>query len=1027
MILLLLLLFLEVTHGNIDLVGVKSTIKPISIPALGRPFALGDLYDRRRDFIIPGPKIWSNEELAEYSQIKTYGTKFEVSTALNVNEGLSKFDIKASMKMSFLSGMVSVSGSASYIQDKVSKNSEARVALKYSSTTFKRTMLPKTFTKATYISVLKSVSDATDVVAAIQYGAGAVFVFDRTIQSNEDKRVIEGMLQVSVKKIPSFSIEGSGRVNISEEDKKLTENFTCRFHGDFVLKEHPGNYEEAIVVYKNLPSLLGENYENSVPVKVWLYPIEMLPLGKSPISLYDIQENLITSVADEIEAMENCVRQANEILDTFVADHHPRIRQNVIEFNQYMSLYMMDFKQKLANLLPKIRDGTKDCHSLVGLIDEKQKTPFSMKSLDTWITLYLEEVYVLKSISDLPNYCKDDGDFSSTLLNDKQFTISLTLKLNTRDDNQLQSMKKYLQGGETSTENNSHTVWWRPGQKTLSDLQKYSAIIKRYNDIENKKIVNGIKSNTQFVVREQLLHSDKEKVEIIIDLYGNGKLLHQNVEIPDTVNNVVIVSTSYNSVKLKWDPPSEGANNVDHYNAVAYVPKSTQNNSRNCDEFYCKVLSVTTKDNSVEVVGLEAYAYYLFSLETFSFLGKSAESYKTNMVQTPKCPPGMAHTDEHHCKACEPGKYTEKYGSINCLLCSTGRYSDTYKSSTCTKCPAGTYNDKTGENRNGCVECPVGTYSVDVGASAYWTCKGCPAGTYNSKRGKTSLDHCLKCPKGSYSSNIGTMYCQLCPFGAKTDHDGSVSATACKRGTDVMGKVEKSISVLQTSADANVRNAQIHTNALKTKTNSLLSVIKQTSTSKLIKIINSITYLHNSIMYFHNSITYLHNSITCVHNSITYFYNLITYVHNSITYFHNSITYLHNLISQEFRKASLSIGHLLDICCTHARMRTLTCTRTRTHIYIHTHTHTHMHMHMHMNMHMHMHTHAHTHTDLQTHMCTPTHTHTHTDLQMHMRTPTYTHTDLQTHMQTQTQTRTHMHMHAHVHTRTLNSQSLQKF
>ena len=38
-------------------------LREIDMQAVGRPFALGDLYDRHRDYIIDGPKIWTHEEL----------------------------------------------------------------------------------------------------------------------------------------------------------------------------------------------------------------------------------------------------------------------------------------------------------------------------------------------------------------------------------------------------------------------------------------------------------------------------------------------------------------------------------------------------------------------------------------------------------------------------------------------------------------------------------------------------------------------------------------------------------------------------------------------------------------------------------------------------------------------------------------------------------------------------------------------------------------------------------------------------
>ena len=67
---LLLPLLLTLCGGsNGDVINTVSDIQPVTIPALGRPFSLGDLYDRKRQVIIPGPRIWSNEQLAKYEVI----------------------------------------------------------------------------------------------------------------------------------------------------------------------------------------------------------------------------------------------------------------------------------------------------------------------------------------------------------------------------------------------------------------------------------------------------------------------------------------------------------------------------------------------------------------------------------------------------------------------------------------------------------------------------------------------------------------------------------------------------------------------------------------------------------------------------------------------------------------------------------------------------------------------------------------------------------------------------------------------
>ena len=78
---------------------------------------------------------------------------------------------------------------------------------------------------------------------------------------------------------------------MTEKQKKNTKQFTCKFHGDLVLDEHPGNYEEAVRVYKRLPELLGENYENSVPMTVSLYPLDALPINKESEIVHEIRSS----------------------------------------------------------------------------------------------------------------------------------------------------------------------------------------------------------------------------------------------------------------------------------------------------------------------------------------------------------------------------------------------------------------------------------------------------------------------------------------------------------------------------------------------------------------------------------------------------------------------------------------------------------------------------------------------------------------------------------------------------------------
>ena len=64
---------------------------------------------------------------------------------------------------------------------------------------------------------------------------------------------------------------------------------------------------------------------------------------------------------------------------------------------------------------------------LVDLVKEKEKSPFNRRSLDEWLNYFKEEVEALSKIQDLPNYCRNEGDFRSKLLNKVRLRISILL------------------------------------------------------------------------------------------------------------------------------------------------------------------------------------------------------------------------------------------------------------------------------------------------------------------------------------------------------------------------------------------------------------------------------------------------------------------------------------------------------------------------------------------------------------------------------------------------------------------------
>ena len=220
----------------------------LEMPCLGRPFQLGMLYDCRSDRLIMGTTLWDERILKAATSTKPQtASDFKIIAEDSIEDKTFNLDIDASLKLSFLGGLVGVEGSAKYLDDRKSSKRQARVTLKYWSTTRVEKLTMEALGKVQHHHVFDD-KTATHVVTGVLYGAEAFFVFDRQVLENEDLREIHGHLNVLVKAMPNLSIEGSASVGIKEANKGETKKLECKFHGDFLLKQNPSTFEDALTI-----------------------------------------------------------------------------------------------------------------------------------------------------------------------------------------------------------------------------------------------------------------------------------------------------------------------------------------------------------------------------------------------------------------------------------------------------------------------------------------------------------------------------------------------------------------------------------------------------------------------------------------------------------------------------------------------------------------------------------------------------------------------------------------------------------
>ncbi|KAJ8362853.1 hypothetical protein SKAU_G00116840 [Synaphobranchus kaupii] len=392
----LLLPTVELQLQASDLQGKAMDSGTIQIAALGRPLYLGMLYDSVKDTYIPGISLWDQAAIKKDMNVESKPhTYLEVSASDSFSEKTKLMDVSASLKASFLAGLVEVGGSASYLKDKMSSMTQCRVTMQYKQTTEFKHLTMTQLGHVMYPDVFDQ-QIATHVVTAVLYGAEAFMVFDQTALNEKDKQDIKGNMDVMIKKIPFVEISGSGKVVLTDEEKKKVEKFSCTFHGDYTLEQNPTSYEEAVLLYKQLPKLLGEDKRKAVPVRVWLYPLKNLnPKAAQLVSEISMQQ------ASRVEAvmgqLQEAKMRANDNINRCEAIKVADIKDKLVKFQDKLTSYTVIVQQNLRKVLPAIRAGTEGDQNLVDILKFHDDSSFSHNKMREWLDEKESEIGVLEN------------------------------------------------------------------------------------------------------------------------------------------------------------------------------------------------------------------------------------------------------------------------------------------------------------------------------------------------------------------------------------------------------------------------------------------------------------------------------------------------------------------------------------------------------------------------------------------------------------------------------------------------------
>ncbi|XP_073347129.1 uncharacterized protein [Pagrus major] len=609
--------------------------RTMEVSALGRPFSLGMLYDCRNDSLVPGLTLWDRSHLAEHIGEKPQNyNDFEIVASESIEDKSSALNVEASLKASLLGGLVEVDGSAKYLNDSKTSKNQARVTLKYKATTKVQELSmdhlgrdnvkhPQVFDKGL----------ATHVVTAILYGAQAFFVFDREVSEEDNHQDIEGNLKLMIKKIPCLAVEGEGSLKMEDKDREKVEKFSCRFFGDFSLQKTPTSFDDAIQVYQSLPTLLGANGENAVPMKVWLLPLTCLDSSAAQL-VRQISLTLVKKLQSVLEDFSELEMRWNDALKTTTAQQFPQTGTKIKTFKEMCSEFKLDFQQTVAKKLPSIRGGGEEEAVLAEILKKRHSSPFNSKDLNKWMDCKEREIHTLKSFTNMMKNTKivsSETDLYKESLSAEHAVCFVFTSLGS-DEPYLSTLSEYLEETTKPDEargSRTHDVekeQWYASREVRDTIRRKAKLFSDFAE------ANKENKNIKFLT---VGSTDETQKGSSIYLYEDGFSVTENFEPPSKPETVTVRDINHNSVTLKISSAKFGAENITSY-SVEYCVSGQ-------DGWKEKTAS---EAEDVTVSDLSPNTEYKFRCRAVTSVGVGPASEVSGSIKTSPCsPPGKPQVE----------------------------------------------------------------------------------------------------------------------------------------------------------------------------------------------------------------------------------------------------------------------------------------------------------------------------------------------------------------------------------------------
>ena len=598
--------------------------KVLEVPCFGQSFQLGMLYDCRSHHLVLGPSLWESD-LVKNSSVSRASPQsmYEVFTDDNLEEKMAMLGVDSSLKLSLMTGLVRPSGIGNFILDQKSSKKQARVTLKYESTSKCDALNLDQVKKEVHRDISEEIT-ATHFVSGIEYGTQAVFVFDRDVDEKERNIDVQNDLKFTIDSLPRAAADGKSSSCPDEKDVEELNKLKCTLYGNQTMAsfKSPMSYQDAVMAYSALKT--NENpREGEVPKKVWLHPLSSLdPTIKR--SVKEISSQVTGGVQHIIASFDDFQTRISDLLESNVCSIFSSLKMQISRCGKAVSEYKKNLLKTLSSLLPVVRNGNEVEKMLTDVLDMVASSPFHQTYLSSWISgkekevkllstylEYLKDVQLVLSMEDLDSVV-------NSLEYDRVVCFSLLPVCN--QDDMVEQMYAFLRSGSWDQERVATQPWFQ-SPTIINNIKSKARIFRGFVK------ANEGDGNTKFILTN--IHKSTDENVVAIQIYEDGH--PTNFEPPGKPEKPYAKKKSDSSITLEWKESPLRVSSVQTY-TVHFRPASSESGGEPGEEWTS--LQTAGPENVITVDGLESKTAYVFKVNSECMVGRSAISDISDRIVT---------------------------------------------------------------------------------------------------------------------------------------------------------------------------------------------------------------------------------------------------------------------------------------------------------------------------------------------------------------------------------------------------------